>query len=96
MIAIDYNGLSLLIFEEKCTNYAAGKKSAPAVLTFSQDNEHSELTKVEEQNRQNLDKADKKQELHSVISKTNSKTIGFAIFSDKTHIDHGGYVNKQN
>ena len=28
-IAIDCNGLSLLIFEEKCPNYASGPKSAP-------------------------------------------------------------------
>ena len=26
---IDCNGLSLLIFEEKCPNYASGPKSAP-------------------------------------------------------------------
>ena len=29
MIAIDCNGLSLLIFEEKWTNYASGQKSTP-------------------------------------------------------------------
>ena len=29
MIAIDCNGLSLLIFEEKWPNYASGLKSAP-------------------------------------------------------------------
>ena len=29
-IAIDYNGLSLLIFEQKWSNYATGPKSAPS------------------------------------------------------------------
>ena len=33
-IAIDCNGLSLLIFEEKCRNYASGPKSAPTSDSF--------------------------------------------------------------
>ena len=33
-IAIDCNGLSLLIFEEKCPNYVSGPKSAPNSNSF--------------------------------------------------------------
>ena len=33
-IAIDCNGLSLLIFEEKCPNYSSGPKSAPNSDSF--------------------------------------------------------------
>ena len=33
-IAIECNGLSLLIFEEKCQNYASGPKSAPNSDSF--------------------------------------------------------------
>ena len=33
-IAIEFNGLSLLIFEEKCLNYASGPKSVPNSDSF--------------------------------------------------------------